>query len=481
MKSKIVNESGQTPFFDADSKTVESILADPARKPEERLKALATIASAMGIGLQRGGEHRTPVRSGESNNHIHTCYSFSPYTPASAALAARRAGLDVAGSVDHDSYAAADEMRAACAMLDLGVVTGFELRVSLKAAAREFPEATARLLTERKLNNPDSVGIIYMTIQGVPASARAEVEAFLEPIRKARFARTKHMVEHANTLLSSLGLRRIDFQHDIVDRSKFAEGGTITERHLLAAVSRSILSEIQPSPLLVDWLESKLDLALSASQRQQLSDPENPFIVYDLLGSLKAGFLDRIFIQPDEECVDVRDAIALAKRIGAIAAYAYLGDVAESPTGDKKAEKFEDEVLDELMPVLKKLGFPAITYMPPRNTKAQLTRLQKLCATYDFMEISGVDINQPRQSFRCPELLEPEFRHLDDATWAMVAHEALSSIDLRFALFSDENPFAHLPIAKRISLYSKAGREIDFADSYSLERIANSLLKEKFL
>lgn len=464
-----------------DIKIAESIIADPARSPGERLEALSAIARAMGLRLQTGPARRPPARSGESNNHIHTCYSFSPYTPAGAALAARRAGLDVAGSVDHDSYAAAGEMRAACAILDLGVVTGFELRVSLKAAAHEFPEATARLLTERKLNNPDSAGIIYMTIQGVPASARAEVEAFLEPVRSARYARTERMVERANALLSSFGLPSINFKNDIVDRSKFAEGGTITERHLLAAVSRSMLSAMQPGPALVDWLEAKLGLALSASQRRLLSDPENPFIMYDLLGSLKAGFLDRIFIQPDEECVDVRDAIALARRIGAIAAYAYLGDVAESPTGDKKAEKFEDEVLDELMPALKELGFPAITYMPPRNTKAQLSRLQKLCAQYDFMEISGVDINQPRQSFRCPELLEPEFRHLDDATWAMVAHEALSSIDRRFAFFANDNPFARLPIKERISLYSKAGREIDFADPYSLERIANSLLKEKFL
>jgi len=48
----------------------------------------------------------------ESNNHIHTCYSFSPYTPTHAALLARRAGLRVVGSVDHASIAAAPEMTA---------------------------------------------------------------------------------------------------------------------------------------------------------------------------------------------------------------------------------------------------------------------------------------------------------------------------------------------------------------------------------
>jgi len=107
------------------------IIADATQTPERRLEALTEVARALG---------KPKGRSGESNNHIHTCYSFSPYTPAGAALAARAAGLDVAGSVDHDSYAAAGEMRAACALLGIGAVTGFELRVSLAAAARRFPE-----------------------------------------------------------------------------------------------------------------------------------------------------------------------------------------------------------------------------------------------------------------------------------------------------------------------------------------------------
>jgi len=79
---------------------------------------------------------------------------------------------------------------------------------------------------------------------------------------------------------------------------------------------------------------------------------------------------------------------------------------------DKKAEKFEDDFLDDLFPVLKELGYLAVTYMPPRNTKQQLLRLRKLCEKYGFMEISGVDINSSRQDFSCPELLEKEFENV---------------------------------------------------------------------
>ena len=453
-----------------DSKELERIINDARNEPVLRLEALAQLAEMMG---------QPAARSGESNNHIHTCYSFSPYTPSGAALAARNAGLDVAGSVDHDSYAAASEMRAACALLDIAVVTGFELRVSLSEAARSFPEKTATMLTTRKLNNPDSIGIVYMTVQGIPAPALKKIKAFLSPIRAARYRRSALMAELANDILLFLGLPGIDFEKDVVSNSKYSEGGTITERHLLAAVSRSILSQVEPGNELIKWLEENLDLVLTGSQKRNLSESQNPYLVYDLLGALKAGFLERIFIQPTEECVDVRDVISFANRIGAIPAYAYLGDVAESPTGDKRAEKFEDEILDELIPVVKELGFPAITYMPPRNTKEQLLRLQGLCKKYNLMEISGVDINQPRQSFRCPELLLPEFRHLDDATWAMVAHEALSGFDLRFGLFSAENPLADMPITERIRRYATVGRAIDFREPGSLEKQAKLLFLEK--
>ena len=52
--------------------------------------------------------------------------------------------------------------------------------------------------------------------------------------------------------------------------------------------------------------------------------------------------------------------------------HAYLGDVGESVTGDKKAQKFEDDYLDEVIACLKDIGVPAVTYMPTRNTPEQL-------------------------------------------------------------------------------------------------------------
>jgi hypothetical protein len=157
----------------------------------------------------------------------------------------------------------------------------------------------------------------------------------------------------------------------------------------------------------------------------------------------------------------VFDAVKFANDIGAIPAYAYLGDVSESPTGDKKAEKFEDDYLDALVPELKKIGFKAITYMPPRNTREQLARLRKLCQANGLMEISGVDINSSRQEFNCPILLEPEFRHLVDAAWALIAHEKLAAENPKLGIFHPENPLSVQPLEKRIEVYSNLGKRID--------------------
>ena len=51
---------------------------------------------------------RPALSVGDVNNHIHTWYSFSPYSP-SRRFMAYAAGLDTAGIMDHDSLSGAEE------------------------------------------------------------------------------------------------------------------------------------------------------------------------------------------------------------------------------------------------------------------------------------------------------------------------------------------------------------------------------------
>ncbi|MCL2751837.1 MAG: PHP domain-containing protein, partial [Firmicutes bacterium] len=66
------------------------------------------------------------------NNHIHTTYSFSPYTPREAVLKAKEAGLRTAGLMDHDSIGGAAEFIAAGEEFGLPVTVGLETRVTVK-------------------------------------------------------------------------------------------------------------------------------------------------------------------------------------------------------------------------------------------------------------------------------------------------------------------------------------------------------------
>ncbi len=412
----------------------------------ERLWALGEVGRLIADGREQAAV------TVEVNNHVHTIYSFSPYSPAMVAYRAWKAGLQAVGAMDHDSVAGADEMIEACKVIGIGSTVGCEIRVNFTGTALEG----------RKINNPDSSNIVYMSLHGIPRPRLPEVDEFLRPIRAERNKRNGRMVERLNGLTARYGIDAINFQRDVYAASQADEGGGITERHILSALAQKIIDKTGRGTTLVGFVENGLGIELAPKLREYLLDEQNPHYRYDLLGVLKSSFLPEFFIQPDEnECVSVLRAVELGRAVGAIPCYAYLGDVTESPTGDKKAEKFEDEFLDELVVELKRIGFKALTYMPPRNSLEQLERVQRLCREHELMEISGVDINSSRQSFSCPEILEPAFHHLIDSTWALIAHEKLASQDERYALFSAENPLADLNLSERLARYSLAGAKID--------------------
>ncbi len=365
-----------------------------------------------------------------------------------AVLLAYEAGLDAVGSVDHDSVAAARETLEAGTLLGLATTVGCEVRVSFAGT----PFAT------RKLNYPECPGKAYIVFHGIPEDKLDKVEAFLRPLREVRVERTRAMTQRASDLFVKAGLPGLDFDRDVVPLTKLSEGGGITERHLCAAAARSLQKAGDP----VTLLSERLDLEVPVHLHARLTDDANPHRFYDLVGLLKTTLLDQVFLEPsDEECPPVVATVAFARSVGAIPAYAYLGDVGQSPTGDKKAEHFEDVYLDELVEALEGLGFSALTYMPPRNTLAQLLRLQKLCSRFGLLEISGVDINSSRQSFHCPEVLQPEFAHLNESTWALVAHEKLAALSPEQGFFHPRNPLAGAPLAARIAAYARSGRAMN--------------------
>lgn len=374
-----------------------------ADTPEERLANLKALLAE---------EKCAPaVKPEYANNHIHTIYSFSPYSPTAAVYMARAEGLETAGIMDHDSIGGAEEFRAAGEIAGIGTTCGMECRVSLEGTA----------LADRRLNNPDQVGVAYMAIHSVPRTGFARLQEVFAPLRERRNERNRKMLANINALMSPYGIT-LDFERDVLPLSSFAVGGSVTERHLLYALSKKIV-EISGREKCAEFVNNNLQITLTEKQKATLSDPENPHFLYDLLGVLKAKLVEKIYIPATDECLKLSEVVKLADEVGAILCYPYLGDVGESPTGDKKAQKFEDDFLEELFDMLKAEGVRAVTYMPARNTQEQIERLQSLCRKYGMTEISGEDVNSSRQSMICPQLARPEFRHLVDKAWELVKRE----------------------------------------------------------
>lgn len=420
-------------------------LNDPAR--EKRLTAAREVGSLIAEGAL------SVKQTDEVNNHVHTIYSFSPYSPTMAAFKAWEAGLKAVGIMDHDSVAGCEEMIEAGKRLGIAATAGFELRVNFSGTKLEG----------KKINSPDSDNIAYIAIHGIPHTKFGEAEAFLEPLNEYRNERNQVQVRKLNEIITSYGMDPIDFYTDVYPLSQAREGGSITERHILFALVKKIIARSGKGKGVVSFLETTLNLSIPKTVREYLLDADNPHYQYDLLGLLKSSFLPLIFEQPDyDECPSVFSVVDFVKEIGAIPAYAYLGDVSESPTGDKKAQKFEDDFLDELIDEITRIGFKAVTYMPPRNSAEQLERIQRLCQEHDLMEISGVDINSSRQTFNCPIILDPRFIHLADATWALIAHEKMATEwGSDYALFSEGSPLKTLPLKEKIEKYSTIGRALD--------------------
>ena len=383
------------------------------------------------------------------NNHIHTTYSFSPYSPTAAVWFARAAGLCTCGLMDHDSIAGSEEFLAAAKEVGMGATIGLECRVSFKNTP----------FGDRRLNNPDQDGVVYMALHGVPHNRAAEVNAFFAPYRAARYERNRKMVAAVNQLMGQYGVT-IDFEKDVLPLSNYAKGGSVTERHISSALAYRMLEVIGKGETLVKFIRETMQLPLSDKIAGFLCDEKNPHMMYDLLGWIKSTLIAKFYIDATDECPDVREVLALSEKVGAISAYAYLGDVGDSVTGDKRAQKFEDDFLDELVPFLAGLGYRAITYIPSRNTPAQLKRIRALCDKYGLFQISGEDINSPRQSFVCEAQRAPEFANLYEATWALIAHEWRSTKNPADGLFSKESVAQWPALSDRVKAFSAFGQEM---------------------
>ena len=410
-----------------------------AWEKEDRLMAVRELKAAIDRG-----ELPAVARKGECDNHIHSQFSFSPYSPSMIAWKAYQVGLDTCGIVDHESVAGCLEFREACQILGVVPTIGFEVRMNWDNTP----------LKGKKFNNPDQLSVGYFPVHGVPLQSLDKVEEFLKPIREAREKRNRKMTKKVSAYLAPFGIT-LDFDRDVIPVSRWEQQGSITERHILFATARKLIEHCGKGQGLIEFLEQKLEIPVPAKAREFLEDTESAIYMYDLTNVLKGFFSEVMYVDATaEETPDVRTAVPYLNSLGCITTYTYLGDVrGTSVTGDKKTQKFEDDVLDEMFACLSEYGMCGFSYAPTRNQPDQVERVRALCEKYGMLEVCGEDINQPRQPLICQQQSEADRIFFNDSTWAIIGHEMMTANGLENSIISDAAAKKYPDLKERIQQY----------------------------
>ena len=385
---------------------------------------------------------------GIANNHIHTTYSFSPYSPTAAAYFSWQAGLETCGIIDHDGLGGCREFLEASEIMGIPATCGLECRVRTDGTR----------LYGRMINNTDQKSIAYVVMHAIPLNVLDEIDQLFEPLRQKRNERNQKMCYRLNDYLEPFGIS-VDYEKDVVPLSMYDDGGTITERHICLALVNKLKDKLVSSKAIIAFLIEKLNIPISKLEEKRILEKNPHYYDYDILSILKKNLVDKFYIDAYEECLHIKEFIAITKKYGCISAYAYLGDVIDTSEGDKKAQRFEDSYIEILMQELKVLGFDAVTYMPSRNTRYQLSKVMQLCERYELFEINGEDINSPRQRFSCSFENDEMLEHLKDMNYALIGHEIAVTKDMDCSMFSEKIKNRFPKIKDRISFYKGLARE----------------------
>ena len=201
------------------------------------------------------------------NNHIHTFYSFSPYSPAKAIWTAYNSGLQTVGMMDHDSVSGAEEFIEAGKIIGMATTTGVECRVDFSNT--EFKNM--------RINNPDQDSNAYIAIHGIPHTQIKKVKEFFIPLIKKRNERNRKMVCNLNNIIKKYSIE-IDFDEDVVPISQFKNGGSVTERHILYAFSLKLIGLFDKGKRLVDFIRNELSINIPSKIENFLLDARKSFL-----------------------------------------------------------------------------------------------------------------------------------------------------------------------------------------------------------
>ena len=406
-----------------------------APKAKKRLKAVKKLQK---LDVKLGAEFLPQVRENDANLHIHTFYSYSPYSPSQAAYLAYRSGLASAGIMDHDTLSGAEEFVKACKTLGIAHSVGFDFRVRLK----QDKNAQYPLHTD---------GYTYVAVYGVPKKVLKKVNLWLQEDREMRRARNHKFCESVSRLFAPHGVT-LDYAKDVFPLTKIKEDGSVTERHVLRAAATNVVATYGKGEGVTTFLQ-KVGFTVDDHLSALLSDQDNPFYLDDLVTALKEN-AGAFGVGSRREAIDMPDVVTRLENFGAIVSYLYFGNLDELVSGADANEKVQNLVLG-----IKELGFHSISVKVSRLAEEDLSLLCEACRQHEILLLLGTAVNSPRQPFGCDVQLKPEFKSLADACWAVVGYGKMSDCNLEDGMFSEKALKRQPSLMDRVTLYAEIGRK----------------------
>lgn len=394
------------------------------RKAGKRLKAAKLISRAEGPQQGQGG-----------TLSIHTDYSFSPFTPALSAYLARRNGLAFAGISDHDTLAGAEEFCRAADIFGLQPCVGVQLR------ARIYANAGIRL------NDMYENDVAFVSVRGLPRSRIKALDKALSKVRSERVARDRKMVERLNARFKKFGIC-LNFEDDVLKRTRYKEGGSVTERHILYALAIKLVGMFGDAERLENFLTGTLGMTVDDDTRMKL-DFASPYLAHDLVGLLKDEV--KFFYVPATDALSAEEAVALAHENGALVTYNYVGKRSAS-TGD---EEFEGDNTKAIIERLGGLGFDAIEIVPGGDEERE-NELFALAKEAGMFVLPYRDVNSPRVDVAVKGSSKDAV--LERNMWAVVGNGKSADLDIKGGIKTANFGGGSVDLDARLELFAAIGK-----------------------
>ena len=360
---------------------------------------------------------------------LSSIYSFSPYSPSALIWQAKEAGLNLVGISDIDTTAGITEFNQAGDIADVRTVAQTDIRVNFSGTELEGV----------RINDLFQDGIAHVSMMGISKRNILPADITVQPIREARLKRMVALTERVSNIFKPCGIT-LSLYEDVRSLSMNREVGVVTEKHVLLAVAKKIITKYPDN--VADCLENS-GITVDIAEKAKLVKT-NIHLEYDLLGILTDKLLPDIYIQAEmNECPPVCAVADNLNSEGIVPAYTYCGTSSE------------DSDLDKIIGYLAKIGFKAVTYQPSVLSDEQIKRIRAICNQYDLMELIRENIYDPRKSFSNSYLADDSYKTAITNAWALVGN-ALANQPSE-ALFSEESIAAYPSLKERIAHFAKRG------------------------